>query len=71
MIHIHGQTQEHDDIRIVGSREDLETLAALLLAASRRGLERPFFAADGEGFNVHVTEAEPTCDDLPYIRDYR
>ena len=62
-LHVRTQTQGHRDVEIVGTRAALRALAdARLWAADgvsvREGRlevrEGPFFAADGEGFDVIV-----------------
>lgn len=55
-LHIYGQRAPHASVRIVGSRESLLNLAALIQETtennkSRRG-SRDFFTNDGEQFTV-------------------
>lgn len=61
-LHVYGLSVPHDDVHILGTREALETLRAMLTDA----LDGPsgtvvqsneFFAKDGEGFGVRITQA--------------
>jgi hypothetical protein len=69
-MHIFGQSCPHDEVYIVGDREALEAL--------RRAIERALgdnrshsvsFTNDGEGYDVHVIQADAATADnlmLPY-----
>lgn len=64
MLHIYGQEYWHCDVRIVGTREDMERLRDQITLALKPG-HAPnaelYFPNDGEGYSVKIavaTEAE-------------
>jgi hypothetical protein len=72
-LHIYGQDAWHDHALLIGSREALEALSALIdraLAADLPQEDDPFFTADGEGYAVAVAvvPADEIADyPLPYL----
>jgi hypothetical protein len=59
ILNIYGQEAWHDDARIVGNREGLEALRAVIADALSQGAATsqsvdPIFASDGEGYEVIV-----------------
>ncbi len=60
-LHIYPQYAWHSEAFIVGNKEALIHLRDALNEAINKGLSKTiFFAADGEGYDVHVLEESRT-----------
>ncbi|MFA6244772.1 MAG: hypothetical protein WC655_27760 [Candidatus Hydrogenedentales bacterium] len=65
ILHIYAQHCEHDEARIVGNREGLIALAAVVARALESAGEVEsdhVFCNDGEGYRVSVRKSDVTSD---------
>ena len=69
-LQVYGQPYEHSDCYILGTREDLVSLANQILASCSSGSSSgDYFTSDGEGYSIKVamlTDSELDNTRLPY-----
>ncbi len=57
-LNIYGQTTWHDDVRIVGTEEDLTQLRFLIDSAlTHKACSSDFYDSEGEGYTIKVVVA--------------